>query len=82
MAEMDVDLFLETIKQKLTAITTLVDVSLANNDFLLTLTLKKQLMELMVVTTERECDFEILTAQTRIMSLDVKLSNGLKNYLF
>ena len=82
MAEMDVDLFLETIKQKLTAITTLVDVSLATNDFLLTLTLKKQLMELMVVTTERECDFEILTAQTRIMSLDVKISNGLKNFLF
>ena len=82
MAEMDVDLFLETIKQKLTAITTLVDVSLATNDFMMALTLKRQLMELMVVTTERECDFEILTAQTRIMSLDVKLSNGLKNYLF
>ena len=79
---MDVDLFLETIKQKLTAITTLVDVSLATNDFMMALTLKRQLMELMVVTTERECDFEILTAQTRIMSLDVKLSNGLKNYLF
>ena len=79
---MDVDLFLETIKQKLTAITTLVDVSLATNDFMMALTLKRQLMELMVVTTERECDLEILTAQTRIMSLDVKLSNGLKNYLF
>ena len=79
---MDVDLFLETIKQKLTAITTLVDVSLATNDFMMALALKRQLMELMVVTTERECDFEILTAQTRIMSLDVKLSNGLKNYLF
>ena len=82
MAEMDVDLFLETIKQKLTAITTLVDVSLATNDFMMALTLKRQLMELMVVTTERECDFEILTAQTRIMSLDVKMSNGLKHFLF
>ena len=79
---MDVDLFLETIKQKLTALTTLVDVSLATNDFMSALALKRQLMELMIVTTDRQCDFEILTAQTRIMSLDVKLSNGLKHFLF
>ena len=82
MAEMDDDLFLETVKQKLTTITTLVDVSLATNDYLLALALKRQLMELMGTTADRECTHEILTAQTHIMSLDVKISNGLKHFLF
>ena len=82
MAEMDDDLFLETVKQKIVSSQTLVTACLATNDKMLALALKKQLMELMRDTVDKEATHEILTAQTRIMRLDVELSAGLLNFLF